>query len=73
MKEYNIKRQYCTEHLAKFDGLEVKLRFDKIEHFKKSFSVQEVFNVSSGLVLQFPGGEELLYSLSYSQEISKPG
>ena len=29
--------------------------------------------VSPGLVLQFPGGKELLYSLSYFQEISKPG
>ena len=31
MKEYNIKRHYCTKHAAKYDGIEGQLRFDKIE------------------------------------------
>ena len=45
MKEYNIKRHYCTKHAAKFDGNEGQLRFDKIEQFKMSLSMQELFHV----------------------------
>ena len=44
MKEYNIKRHYCTTHPAKFDGFEGQLWFDKIEQFKKSLSMQEMFH-----------------------------
>ena len=43
MKEYNIKHHYCTKHAAKFYGSEGQLRFDEIEQFKKSLSMQEVF------------------------------
>ena len=35
MKEYNIKRHYCTKHASKFDDIVGQLRFDKIEQFKK--------------------------------------
>ena len=44
MKEYNIKRHYSTKHAAKFDSIEGELRIDKIEQFKKSFIMQEVFH-----------------------------
>ena len=43
MKEYNMKRHYCTKHPAKFDGIESQLRFDEIEQLKKSASMQAVF------------------------------
>ena len=43
IKEYNIKRHYCTKHAAKFDGILDQLRFDKIEQFKMFLSVKEVF------------------------------
>ena len=29
MKEYNIKRHYCTKHGPKFDGIDRQLWFDK--------------------------------------------
>ena len=44
MKEYNIKRYYCTKHEVKFDGIEGQFRFDEIEQFKMSLSIQEVFH-----------------------------
>ena len=44
MKEYNIKRHYCTKRAAKFDGIKGQLEFDKIELFKKSLSLHEIFN-----------------------------
>ena len=46
MKEYNIKRHYCTKHAAKFDGIGGQLQFDEIEQFKKSLSIQEVFHAA---------------------------
>ena len=36
MKEYYIKRHYCTKHASKFDGIESQLLFDEIEQFEKS-------------------------------------
>ena len=44
MKEYNLKRHYCTKHASKFDGINGQLRFDKIEQFKKSLSMQKVIH-----------------------------
>ena len=44
MKEYNIKRHYCTKRPAKFDSIEGQLRFDEIEQFKKSLSMREEFH-----------------------------
>ena len=44
MKEYNIKRRYCTKHASKFHGIDGQLRFDEIEQFKKSLSMQELFH-----------------------------
>ena len=44
MKEYNLKRHYCTKHVSKFDGIDAQLLFDKIEQFKKSLSIQKVFH-----------------------------
>ena len=44
MKKYNVKRHYCKKHAAEFDGIEGQLRFDKIEKFKKSLSMQKVFH-----------------------------
>ena len=44
MKEFNIKRHYCTKHAARYDDIEGQLRFDEIEQFKKSLSMQEVFH-----------------------------
>ena len=44
MKEYNLKRHYCTKHASKSDGIDGQLRFDKIEQFKKSSSMQKVFH-----------------------------
>ena len=44
MKEYNLKRHYCTKHVFKFDGIDGQLLFDKIEQFKKSLSIQKVFH-----------------------------
>ena len=32
-----MKSYYCTNHVAKFDGIEGQLQFDKMEQFKKSF------------------------------------
>ena len=43
VKEYNIKRDYCTKHASKFDGIESQLLFDKIEQFK-NLSMQEMFH-----------------------------
>ena len=43
VKKYNIKRHYCTKNASKFYGIKGQLRFDKIEQFKKSLSMQEVF------------------------------
>ena len=45
IKEYNIKRHYCTKHAAKFDGIEGQICFDKIEQFKMSLSMQEIFYI----------------------------
>ena len=44
VKEYNIQRHYCTKHAAKFDGIEGQLWFNKMEQFKKSLNMQEVFH-----------------------------
>ena len=44
MKEYNIKRYYCTKHPAKFDGIEGQSRFDEIEQFKMSLSMHQAFH-----------------------------
>ena len=44
MKEYNLKRHYCTKHVFKLDGIDGQLLFDKIEQFKKSLSIQKVFH-----------------------------
>ena len=44
MKKYNIKHQYCTKHAVKFDGIEGQTRFDKMEQFKKSLTMHEVFH-----------------------------
>ena len=44
MKEYNLKRHYCTKHASKSDAIDGQLRFDKIEQFKKSSSMQKVFH-----------------------------
>ena len=43
IKAYNIKRHYCTKHTAKYDGIELQLRFDEIKQLKKSLSMLEVF------------------------------
>ena len=44
MKLYNIKSHYCRKHAAEFNGVKGQLRFDKIEQFKKSLSMQIVFH-----------------------------
>ena len=44
MKEYNLKRHYCTKNASKFDGIDGQLRFDKIEQFEKSLSVQIIIH-----------------------------
>ena len=44
MKEYNLKRHYCTKHASKSDFIDGQLRFDEIEQFKKSSSMQKVFH-----------------------------
>ena len=62
MKEYNIKCHYCTKHPSKFDGIEGQLQFDKIEKFKKSSNMQDVFHA-------YEKDIELVKELSF--EISK--
>ena len=45
MKEYNIKRHYCTKHSASYDSIVGQLRVDKMHQLKKSLSKQqEVFH-----------------------------
>ena len=44
MKEYNMKRYYCTKHASKFDSIDGQLHFDKIGQLKKSLSMQKVFH-----------------------------
>ena len=58
MKEYNIKRHYCTKHSAKFDGIKGQLRFNEIEQFKKSLSMQKVFHANEKYI-------ELVRELSF--------
>ena len=45
MKEYNIKRHYCTKHSASYDSIVGQSRVDKMQQLKKSLSKQqEVFH-----------------------------
>ena len=45
MKEYNIKRHYCTKHFASYDSIVGQSRVDKMQQLKKSLSKQqEVFH-----------------------------
>ena len=44
MKEYHIKRHYCTKHASKFDGIYDQLQLDKIEQFNMSLSMLKVFH-----------------------------
>ena len=45
MKEYNIKRHYCTKHSASYNSIVGQLLVDKMQQLKKSFSKQqEVFH-----------------------------
>ena len=45
MKEYNIKRHYCTKHSASYDSIVGQLRVDRMHQLKKSLSKQqEVFH-----------------------------
>ena len=37
MKEYNIKRHYCTKHSASYDNIVGQLRVDKMQQLKKVF------------------------------------
>ena len=58
VREYKIKRHYCTKHASKFYGFEGQLRFDKIEQFKKFSSMHEVFYA-------YAKGTELVTKLSF--------
>ena len=45
MKEYNIKRHYCTKHSARYDSIAGQSRVDNMQQLKKSLSKQqEVFH-----------------------------
>ena len=45
MKEYSIKRHYCTKHSASYDSIVGQSRVDKMQQLKKSLSKQqEVFH-----------------------------
>ena len=44
MKEYNIKRHYCTKHSASYNSIVGQLQVHKMQQLKKSLSKQqEVF------------------------------